>query len=442
MILREPSAIKRNETKMSIRHRDGTLISRRRRLFGVVAAAAATVLVLAGCSGGGEGSNGSSTDADEVDTSLDYDEAAVQEIVDTAFGVEMPLSELPEEAVEGFARASIELSPEQVQTALDCWKQPECTVGDGDVHIGVFNAVDNLWQTTAAMNVILQALTYPEVGTITYAFVDDLPSAQSAVRSMVSSGVDAIVSYNAFGAAMSPVFTEAQAAGTVVTTYVGETPEADGSVINNQVYAEACEGGTEMGGVLVDALGLSSNEEVAFFFGVPGNPQDTLVQSCLEEELANSDGPEIAFNQDTDWTRPGTSAAASALISSGIPAAAILNTYADPMPQVVNVYDQAGEDVPPILTWTEMNEFFGIWEERLGTDREFDLYYTNALVNQARLALTNAMTLIAGEEVPERTPLPLPLLEAVEGVYQPDLPGDFPGWSALVPEDVMNGMLD
>lgn len=411
----------------------------RRSVTMLIATGSALVLMLTGCSSAGSGGEGEAAPSAEIDTTFEYDEATVQEIVNTAFGVDFPIEDVPEETLEGFARAAVELTPEQVETALNCWKKPECKIGDGDIHVGTFNAVDNLWQTAAAMNVMLQAMTYPEVGTITYAFVNDLPSAQSAVRSMVADGVDAIVSYNPYGSAMAPVFQEAQAAGTVVTTYVGETPDVGGDVINNQVYAEACDAGTAMGEVAMGDLGLSSSDEIAFFFGTPGNPQDTLVQSCLEEQLADG-GPTIGFNQDTDWSRPGTAAAASALISSGVPAKAILNTYSDPIPQVIDAYDQAGEPIPPILTWTEMNELFGIWEERLGTDKEFELYYTNALINQSRLALTNAMSILAGKDVPDRTPMPLPLIQAKDGVYQADLPGDFPGWSALIPEEVIIGM--
>lgn len=417
------------------------MYSRRvRRAMMLGATVTALALTVAGCSSSGDGGGGSAEV--KIDTSQDYDEAAVQDLVNLAFGTDFPIDELPPEALTGFARATIELTDEQVQTALDCWKQPECTIGDGPVHVGIFNAVDNLWQTTAVMDVILQALTYPEIGKISYSFVADLPSAQSAVRSLAADGADIIIGYNAFGSAMAPVFTEAQSAGAVVATYTGETPDVDGSVINNQVYAEACDAGTGMADVLVEDLGLTSSEQIAFLFGTPGNPQDTAVEGCLTEELTALDGPEIGFEQDTDWSRPGVSAAASALISSGVPAKAVLNTYSDPIPQLINAYDQAGVPVPAVLTWTEMNELFGIWEARVGTDQEFPLYYTNALVNQARLALSNAVGILAGEDIPDRTALPLPLIKAEPGIYQADLPGDFPGWSSLIPENVMTGMLE
>jgi ABC-type sugar transport system substrate-binding protein len=415
--------------------------TRARRALSLGAAAAAFALVLAGCSAS-DGGGGAESSGITIDTSFEADPAATQDLVDLAFGVETAVDSLPAEAVTGFERATAELTDEQVQTALDCWKQPECTIGDGPVHIGIFNAVDNLWQTTAVMDIILQAMTYPEVGKISYSFVADLPSAQAAVRSLAAGGANIIIGYNAFGQAMAPVFQEAQAAGAVVATYTGETPDVEGDVINNQVYAQACDAGKGMAEVTVDDLGLTDADQIAFLFGTPGNPQDTLVTGCLDESLTELSGPEVGFQQDTDWSRPGVAAAASALISSGVPAEAVLNTYSDPIPQLINAYDQAGVPVPAILTWTEMNELFGMWEERVGTDKEFPLYYTNALVNQARLATTNAMSILAGEEIPARTALPLPIIKAEPGVYEADLPGDFPGWSSLIPEAVMTGMLE
>jgi ABC-type sugar transport system substrate-binding protein len=409
---------------------------RGRRVVTLGAVVAGLALVLTGCSSGG--GSGSSVN---IDTSFKADASATQDIINTAFGVDMPADKLPAEAVTGFGRATMELTDAQVQTALDCWKKPECKLGDGPVHIGIFNAVDNLWQTTAVMDIILQALTYPEVGTISYSFVADLPSAQAAVRSLAAGGADIIIGYNAFGAAMAPVFTEVQAEGVIVSTFVGETPDVGPEVIANQVYAQACDAGTNMGAIVTDDLGLSPSDQIAFFEGVAGNPQDTLVRGCLDKSLTELNGPKIGFAQDTNWSRPGVAEASTALIASGVPAKAVLNTYSDPIPQLINVYDQAGVQVPSILTWTEMNELNGIWEARLGTPTEFDLYYTNALVNQARLAVTNAIELLAGNTVPARTELPLPLIKAVKGAYQADLPGDFPGFSALIPSKVMAGML-
>lgn len=410
------------------------------RAMALGAGVAVGALVLAGCSASGPAEP--EGEGFDIVTEVDYDETAVQELVNQSLLAEVPISDLPAETIPGYGRAAIELTEEQVQTALNCWKQPECTVGDGPVHVGIFNAVDNLWQTTAAMNVILQSLTYPEIGKISYSFVGDLPSAQSAVRSMVADGADIIIGYNAFGAAMAPVFSEAQAAGAKVVTYTGETPDVGADVINNQVVFEAGDWGADVADLLTDDLGLTSSDEVAFFFGTPGNPQDTLVFENLEARLGEIDGPTIGFKQDTDWTRPGVSAAATALIASGVPAKAVINTYTDPMPQVVTAYDQAGIGVPALVSWTEFNDLFRIWEERAGTDAEFDLYYTNALVFTARLALTNGMALLADEKIPARTGLPLPIVKAEEGIYEADLPGDFPGWSTLIPADVMAGMLN
>lgn len=412
-----------------------------RRAVTLSAVALAVTLVFTGCSAPSAGGGSDAKTGIKIDTTFKADPAKVQDIVNSAFGVSTPVSSLPAEALKGFQRATKPLTAAQKATALKCWKQPVCKIGDGPVSIGIFNAVDNLWQTTAVMDMILQAMTYPEVGKISYSFVADLPSAQAAVRSLAAGGANIIIGYNAFGAAMAPVFKEAQAGGAVVATFTGETPDVGADVISNQVYAKACDAGTNMSSSVVKDLGLKSSDQIAFLSGTPGNPQDTLVTGCLDKSLVALNGPKVGFKQDTNWSRPGVAAAASALIASGLPVKAVLNTYSDPMPQLINAYDQAGVQVPALLTWTEMNELFGIWEKRVGTSKEFPLYYTNALVNQARLAMTNAMDILAGEKVPARTALPLPLIKAVKGVYQANLPGDFPGLSALIPDDVMTGML-
>jgi hypothetical protein len=51
------------------------------------------------------------------------------------------------------------------------------------------------------------------------------------------------------------------------------------------------------------------------------------------------------------------------------------------------------------------------------------------------------MSLLAGEKIPAETIVPSVFIKAAAGQYQADLPGDFPGYSALVPAPVMTGML-
>ena len=66
------------------------------------------------------------------------------------------------------------------------------------------------------MEVILQALTYPNIGKIIFTDAQgDLAKFQSNVRSLAAQGAKAIVSYNDFGAATLPAFQAAQATGRV-----------------------------------------------------------------------------------------------------------------------------------------------------------------------------------------------------------------------------------
>jgi ABC-type sugar transport system substrate-binding protein len=419
--------------------KQGSKKSMRRRIGAFVVPVVAVGLLLSGCSSTPASSGSSSFLVGP--TKVDIDTTKVQAIVDVAFASHVALSDLPEEAVQAYARAANELTDAQVETALSCWKQPECTIGDGPVHIGIFNAVDNLWQTTAAMGIILQAMTYPEIGKITYAAVTDLPSAQSAIRSMVAGGVNGILGYNAFGDALIPVFTEAQKAGAFVSTYVGKTPDMPVSAVSSQVFADNAATGVQMADIVLNDLKLTSSDQIAIFMGTPGNPQDVAFSTAATDMLAANNGPTVGFTADTDWSRAGTAKAATELIASGIPAKAILNSYTDPIPQAIAAYDQAGVQVPAIVSWTTSNELLGIWQERQGTPQAFALWYTNALVHEGRISLSNIMSLLAGEKVPAETIVPSVFIEAAAGQYQADLPGDFPGYSALVPAAVMTGML-
>ena len=417
----------------------GSKKSMHRRIGAFIVPVVAVGLLLSGCSS--TPSSSSSSSFLVAPTKVTIDTAKVQAIVDVAFASHVDLSTLPDEAIQAYARAASDLTDAQVKTALACWKQPECTIGTGAVHIGIFNAVDNLWQTTAEMGIILQAMTYPEIGKITYAAVTDLPSAQSAIRSMVAGGVNGILGYNAFGPALIPVFTEAQKAGAFVSTYVGKTPDMPVTAVASQVYADNAATGGQMADIVLNDLKLTANDQIAILMGTPGNPQDVAFSTAATDKFAKNNGPKVGFTADTNWSRAGTAKAATELIATGIPVKAILNSYTDPIPQAIAAYDQAGVQVPAIISWTTSNELLGIWQKRQGTPQAFNLWYTNALVHEGRISLSNIMSLLAGQTVPPETIVPSVFIKAAAGQYQADLPGDFPGFSALVPAAVMTGML-
>lgn len=422
-----------------MRRRSGVRRGRRSALAATAAAMLLTVTACGSDDGGDDGSGGSgSTDTAALDAITDEQ---AQEMANLAFGTDdIALGDLDPVVQEALKRAAIELTPEQKDKAFECWQATTCEVGDGEITVGIADGFGgNLWRKVAKMEIILQAMTYPEVGKIIFTDANaDLPTFLSNVRSLSSQGAQAIISYNDFGAAALPAFQAAQAAGAKVSTYVGPTPDAPPEQLSNQVTGDVCAMGEEMAQVATEELGLTG--ELAILNGTPGNPQGAAWNECLIEALP--DGVEIGQSVDTDWTLAGAFDAGSALVSSGNDYGAIFYDYADPIPQVVEAYAKAGKKIPAIITWTSNNGMAKAWEERLGTPDEFALYHTSALTWESRASVTAVMTqLLEGEEVEPVMIVPRPFVKAEEGYWLEDRPDDYPGPSALVPDDLMTRML-
>jgi ABC-type sugar transport system substrate-binding protein len=246
-----------------------------------------------------------------------------------------------------------------------------------------------------------------------------------------------IVAYDDFGDAALPAFQQVQQQGAFVSAYVGGVPGATPEQLANQVHFDVCKAGETMAGIATDDLAIQG--DVALLNGTPGNPQGKAWNTCFEDTIGS--GITIGQKLDTDWTPAGAYDAASALVSSGTDYQGIFYDYADPLPQVVSAYEKAGETVPDLVTITSNNGLFKDWSERVGTDKEFALYYTSGLNWMARTSLTATMSLAAGDDVTADIVVPIPFVKAADGVYSADRPDDYPGPTVLVPDSLIEQML-
>jgi ABC-type sugar transport system substrate-binding protein len=424
----------------------GNVMRRRSNVRGrgrpVLVSLTALVLTLAACSSGGSsGSSNSGANSSGSNAALDkIDDAAAQKTVARAFLTEdVKFADLDPTVQEAFKRATIELTPAQLDKAFECWSKTSCEIGKGDVTLGIAEAFgQNQWRRISKMEAILQALTYPNVGKIISTDAQgDLATFQSNVRSLAAQGAKAIVSYNDFGAAALPAFQAAQAQGAKISTYVGPVPGAPKTSLASQVHGDTCAVGKEMAKVAQDDLKLTG--EVAILNGTPGNPQGASWNKCFEDTLKG--GVTVGTKLDTDWTLAGAFKAASALVSSGKTYSGVFYDYADPIPQVIQAYDQAGAKPPAIVTWTSNNGMAKVWEEAQGTPREFPVYFTNGLNWQSRVSVTSVMGLLAGGNVKADIVVPQPFVQAKAGLYEKDRPDDYPGPSVLIPDALLSKML-
>jgi ABC-type sugar transport system substrate-binding protein len=315
-------------------------------------------------------------------------------------------------------------------TAFACWQGNSCTLGSGNVTLGLADGFgDNTWRKFSKMSVILQAMTYPQVGKLIFTNAHGvLATYQSNIRELTAQGAKAIVAYNDFGPAAYPAFEAAQRSGAVVSTYVGPGDGAPVSAITTRVQPDICQAGKTMAQVTKQAIG---NTGVAYFTGTPGNPEDTGWQTC-----ATQSGINAIFKADTNWTPAGAETAASALISSGKPAKAILYSYSNPVPNIVKTFNSAHQPVPAIITWTQDNGTSCQWKSH-----PYTLYQTNALNWGARVSVTAVMTKLGGQSVPAAVIYPMPFVKAKATDCDPSKPADYPGSSALVPQELVTKIL-
>jgi ABC-type sugar transport system substrate-binding protein len=383
------------------------------------------------------------TPADETEEAPEPDAGSdIQAVIQQAMLENIPAADLDPVIVEALEKATIPLTPEQEAVAIECWTNNKCDIpGGGDVFVGVADGFGgNAWRKFSKMEVILQAMQYPEVGKFQYLDANfDLAAMQQNVRSLTTSGANVIVSYNDFGDAMLPAFSQAAKQGVKIATYASPVPGATGEEVTTQVTPVLSDVGAAQAAATA-ALLEPDGGEVAFFNGTPGNPQGQAWNAAAEE-MFGSEYPnvQVTAKEDTGWTNDGAYEAASALIASGKPIKAILYDYADPMPQIFKAYDQAGQPSPAYVTWTVNNDLNCLWQEQQGTDKEFDLIYTNGTNWTTRVAVTATLKALAGEEVNPNINYPLPFVEADENSCVADRPGDFVQ-SLLIPSSLLDQM--
>lgn len=401
-------------------------------------------VLLAGCGGGSSSdSTGGGAEAtaeaegaeegtsEEASSEAGVSEAELQETVDAALSSEkFEATELEPLVKDAFERATPELTTAQLEKAYECWKGTSCTLGDGPITLGFAdNFSANTWRQFTKMNVILEALTHPEVGKFIYTDANyDLATYQANLRSLTAQGANAIVTPEEYGPAAYSAFTAAQREGAKIATFLGQPEKAPESAITAASNYDLCETAAEMVAATEEAVG--SNGPVAFFEGLAGSTQDAKLKECLGEE-----GVEIVFTAATEYTASGAQKAASALIASGKPAKAILYTYANVVPGIVNGYLKAGKDIPAIVTLTQSNETICQMAEH-----PYPLYLTNSANWSARIATDGAIKAAEGEEVPRSSIFPLPFYKAEKSECDKGKPAEYPG-PALVPDSLTEKML-
>lgn len=366
---------------------------------------------------------------DEYGEIYDADPALLIQALGTTEGV-------PEIAMAAFYRAGLPLDDAMVDKALECWRDKACDTGSGgELVLAIADGFgENVWREITHMEVILQALTYPQIGRIIYSSAQyDTQKAISDLRSFIAQDVDLIVGYPDAGDALLPAVREATVRGIPYVPYSYGKIGEPGSDYLTFVGEDVCALGQSFAGILNEEVGTG---KVAFLGGTPGNPLSAAWQACEEEAL--DPGLTLIGRGDTNWTREGSLQAVSGFLSSDPDLAGISYEYADGFLGGVRAYEAANMPLDLVLTLrTDEMGLFCEWAD-MGNPN-FKIFYSAGGNFQARIALTAAMMSLAGAEIPTSIIVPSHMRQVDETTCNPNVPGETPA-SSLVPINIVEAM--
>ncbi|MGH2662662.1 MAG: substrate-binding domain-containing protein [Actinomycetota bacterium] len=423
----------------------------RLKFVGVVALLA---LVAAACNGDGGGTDSTGTAEGggttttgsgplaEFGESTDADPA----LVEKALG---PVEGVPDIVLAAIARADQDLDEATITTALECWNEVECETGSGgELVMGVADGGrGNVWRQVTHMEAILQALTYPEIGTIVSRdaqWNEDPAVAEGDIRFLIQRGVDFIIGYPDQGTNLASVILEAEAAGIPYIPYsagwVG-LPGQEGALVPGEDYLtivgeDLCALGESFAGVLNSEVGSGM---IGVMGGTPGNALSAGWQQCLTPALENQIdlvGPPA----DTYWVNDFALQSVLGWLSTEPDIKGYAYEYADGMYTALDAYEQL--DVPvediTIAVRTDEQTLFCDWARR--DEPSYQIFYSAGGNFQSRVAVTAAMMHLNGAEIPAEIVVPHVMREVTPADCDPDRVTPTVSGTSLVPDEVLAEM--
>ena len=374
---------------------------------------------------------GESTDADPA-------------LVEKALG---PVGEVPDIVLASIARADQDLDQATIDKAMECWSQPECDTGSGgELVMGYADGGGhlNVWRAVSHMEAILQALTYPEIGTIvsTEALWDQDPAVPAGdIQFLVQRGASFITGYPDAGVAIADAILEAEAAGIPYIPfsagYVG-LPGQEGALIPGEDYTavvgeDLCALGESFAGVLNGGIDSGT---IGVMGGTPGNALSLGWQQCLTPALNDS----IELVQppaDTYWLNDVALEVVLGMLSTDPEIKGYAYEYADGLNTALQAYDELGiplDDLTVALR-TDEQTLFCDWVDRANPN--YHIYYSAGGNFQSRTAVTAAMMKLKGAEIPGEILVPHVMREVTEADCDPDRVNPYVSGTSLVPDSVL-----
>jgi ribose transport system substrate-binding protein len=433
-----------------------------------IAAVIAALALMAAACGGDDNGEATATGATQGQTatgatgalaefgeSTDADPA----LVEKALGPVEPSDEASWNIIlASIARANQDVDQATIDKAMECWSSKECDTGTGgDVVMGYADGggdTVNVWRAVSHMEAILQALTYPEIGTIVSTaadFNEDPAVPANDIRFLIQRGVDFIVGYPDAGVAIADAIKEADDAGIPYVSFsagwVG-LPGQEGALVPGEDYLtvvgeDLCALGQSFAQVLDDGVGTG---DVALLGGTPGNALSLGWQQCAISGLsdglnlvnppANSD----STTGDTYWYPPAIPGVFQGLLTTDPNIKGYAYEYADGMYIGLQTYKDLGIPVKnlTLALRTDEQNLFCDWAER--DEPTYNIWYSAGGNFQSRVGVTAAMMSLQGAEIPPEVVVPHVMRQVTAGDCDPNRVNEAVSGTSLVPDPVLQAM--
>jgi ribose transport system substrate-binding protein len=375
----------------------------------------------------------------EYGESTDADPALVVKALGTTDNV-------PEIVLAAIARADQAPDEATIAKALECWNTVECETGSGgDLVMGIADGGrGNVWRQVTHMEAILQALTYPEIGTIVSRDAGwDGDPAVADLQFLVQRGVDFIIGYPDWGVYLSEAILAATAAGIPYIPYsagwVGLPGDA-GALVPGQDYLtivgeDLCALGESFADVINREVGSGT---IGVLGGTPGNALSAGWQRCHIPALA--DGIEVLGPVDTFWVNAFALQEVLAWLSTNPDIKGFSYEYADGLYTALGAWDELDLELDElvIVVRTDEQTLFCDWVER--GNPNYKIFYSAGGNFQSRVAVTAAMMHLKGAAIPAEIVVPHVMRQVTEADCDPDRVAPDVSGTSLVPASVLSRM--
>jgi ribose transport system substrate-binding protein len=356
------------------------------------------------------------------------------------------------------ARVQQTVDQATIDTAMDCLNNQECDTGTGgSIVMGYADGggdTVNVWRAVSHMEAILQALTYPDIGTIvsTEANFDPDPAVHANdIRFLITRGVDFIVGYPDMGVAIADAIKEANAAGIPYVSFsagwVG-LPDQAGALVPGQDYLtvvgeDLCALGDSFATVLNDGVGTG---KVAILGGTPGNALSLGWQRCAIGALApgvdlvNPPANPDTTTGDTSWYDPIIPDVFRGLLTANPDIKGYAYEYSDGMNTGLQVYQELGIPVQNLTMALRTDEqtLFCDWADR--NEPTYHIWYSAGGNFQSRVGVTAAMLSLNGATIPAQVVVPHVMREVTAADCNPNRVNPYVSGTSLVPDSVLQLM--